>query len=175
MKKTEEVQEVIAVEQFLETLPPHLRIWLKEKKSGSAVEAGTWADEHVEDSKGKYSGKSPGSGSLGGATSGRNAGDTVTKKYFKCREAGHIQNRGPRVQEKVTLVKLKTEQTAKNMKCYSCGQPRHFASRCPAKLLYLGGNIRHGLCQRGKVACMSVKQVFLDTGCGQTLVRKTLS
>ena len=37
----EEVKELIVVVQFLETLPPHLKIWLKEKKPRSAMEAGT--------------------------------------------------------------------------------------------------------------------------------------
>ena len=87
----EEVKEVIVVEQFLETLPPHLRIWLKEKKAGSAVEAGTLADEYVEVHKGTYSRKSYGSGSSGEATSGRNADDSVTRKCFKCGEAGHLK------------------------------------------------------------------------------------
>ena len=65
-------------------------------------------------------GKVNGSGSSGGVTSGKNAGDSVTRKCFKCGEARHLRDRCPKVQEKVTPVKLKTEQTAKNMKCYSC-------------------------------------------------------
>ena len=171
----EEIKELIVVEQFLETLPQHLRIWLKEKKPKSAVEAGTLADEYVKARKGTYSGKSHGFGSLGGTTSGRNAGEGVTRKFFKCGEARHLRDRCPKMQEKVTPVKLKTEQTAKSMRCYSCGQPGYFASRCPAKpLLYCGSNIGHGLCHKGKVAGVAVKQLFLDTGCGQTLVRKDL-
>ena len=173
----EEIKELIVVEQFLETLPPHLRIWLKEKKPRSAVEAGTYADEYVEARKGTYSGKSRGFGSLGGMTSGRNASEGVTRKCFKCGEAGHLRDRCPKVQEKVTPMKLKTEQTAKNIRCYSCGQAGHFALRCPAKLLYCGGNIGHGFCHKGRVSGVAVKQVFWIRGvdrhlCGRTLSRK---
>ena len=149
----EEVKEVIVVEQFLETLSLHLRIWLKEKKLGSTVEAGTWADEYMEDRKDTYSGKRSGSGSSKEATNGNSAVDSVTRKCFKCGEARHIRDRCPRLQEKVTPVKLKMEQTARNKKCYSCGQPGHFASRCPTKPLYFGGNIGHGLCRRESCRC----------------------
>ena len=57
-KTMKEIKELIVVEQFSETLPPHLKIWLKEKKPRSVVEAGTLADEYVEARKGTYSGKS---------------------------------------------------------------------------------------------------------------------
>ena len=86
------------------------------------MEAGTLADEYVEARKGTYSGKSYGSGNSGGATSGKNAGDSITRKNFKCGEAGHLNDRCPRVQKNITSVKLKTEQTAKNMRYYICGQ-----------------------------------------------------
>ena len=171
----EEIKELIVVEQFLETLPPHLRIWLKEKKPRSAVEVGTLADEYVEARKGTYSGKSHGFGSLGGTTSGRNAGEGVTRKCFKCGEAGHLRDRCPKVQEKVTPMKLKTEQTAKNMRCYSCGQPGHFATRCPAKPLYCGGNIGHGLCHRGKLQVWLWNRSSWIRGVDRHLCGRTLS
>ena len=52
------------------------------------MEAGTSADEYVEARKGTYSGKSPGSGNLGGATRGRKARDSVTKKCLSVDKLG---------------------------------------------------------------------------------------
>ena len=103
-----------------------------------------------------------------------NAGDRVTRKCFKCGEAEDLRDRCPRLQEKVTPVKLKTELRTKNMRCYNYKQAECYAPRYPAKPLCCGGSIRHGLCRKGKVADVSVEQIFLDTECGQTLVRKDL-
>ena len=47
-KKVEDVLELIATEQRLEALPTNIRIWVRERKPKTAIEAGQLADDYVQ-------------------------------------------------------------------------------------------------------------------------------
>ena len=60
------------------------------------------------------------------------------------------------------------------VKCFCCGERGHISTRCPAKptLLCRSLSVNKKLCKVGMVGGVCVEGIFLDTGCGQILVRK---
>ncbi|KAL5502199.1 hypothetical protein EMCRGX_G008934 [Ephydatia muelleri] len=77
----DEMQQVIGIEQFLNSFPLEKRLWLVEKKQGSCVAAGELVDE-FEQTRQDCRGKKEDVG-------GRSSGPSMLRCY-QCRQIGHI-------------------------------------------------------------------------------------
>ena len=195
-ESVEEIRDLMNTEQLLEVLPPYLRMCIRDRKPTMEVEAGELVDEYTEARKSsygvkgstgtgrevrsypgdntyhRYAGSNPESSErtrrLNGEVRGSNligglaAGSSRHRKYFSCRDDEGAQQRGevpPRV-----------------MRCFSCGERGHISTRCPARpnLFCLSNTRAQQLVRDGKVEGVEVNCICIDTGCSQSLVRRSL-
>jgi len=147
-KSVAEVLEVLAIEQFLATLPENVRVWVRERKPKTCAEAGTLADDFQ-----------------------RARQPTLVRN-----KSGGSPPSGAKAEKKGTAkspAALRPE-----LKCYSCGQKGHIAARCPSKALCCRGGRNSGLAvgderksnavyREGRVGGVRV-EVLLDTGSDRT-------
>ena len=126
----EAVVEVVAQEQLLNTLPSNVRVWVRERKPTTCLEAGQLADDYAqarrqagleskrEDVKNGKGGKQSGTGGQGKGRVGEESAGTrdVDGK-------GQPSRKGPR--------------------CYSCHKFGHIASKCPSSAVMYGALSMH--------------------------------
>ena len=176
-----DVQQLIAVEQYLRALPEGIRVWVGERKPKTAAEAGQLAEDYLQ-ARGPVSEekrKQPGAG---------DALPSLVKKCFSCGQSGHIAKSCPgktsvgRSQDGTP--NSSRQRNEREIRCYSCGEKGHVATRCPAKAYFCGGprvseKVRRskqgkGVYCTGIIEGTPVTDVLLDTGCSRSLVRKEL-
>ena len=122
----EAVVEVVAQEQLLNTLPSNVRVWVRERKPTTCLEAGQLADDYAqarrqagleskrEDVKNGDGGKQSGTGGQGKGRVGEESAGTRD-------------------------VDGKGQPSRKGPKCYSCHKFGHIASKCPSSAVMYGG------------------------------------
>eukprot|EP00731_Ephydatia_muelleri_P006652 Em0003g900a len=167
----EAVVEVVAQEQLLNTLPSNVRVWVRERKPTTCLEAGQLADDYAqarrqagleskrEDVKNGDGGKQSGTGGQGKGRVGEESAGTRD-------------------------VDGKGQPSRKGPKCYSCHKFGHIASKCPSSAVMYGG-VKYAhkrpaksssttVIRSGWVNDRWVKDIVLDTGAAKTMIRGNL-
>ena len=167
------------MEQLLETLPPAVKIFVKERKPTTSQEAALLADDYV--------------------TAHKESRLTISSKResvvcHKCKKAGHYARECPgeaksdanTEPDKESTVKVDSKprlrrDIAKHLTCYHCHKKGHIAMECPDKVLLCQQTAKlqkvaltKQLERAGKVGEHDVTKIVLDTGCSRTLVRRDL-
>ena len=131
-KTKEEVVERIATEQYLEKTPEEIRIWTKEHKPETCLDAGHLADEfQLARGDTKTSRQSP-----------------MQKRCNICQQPGHLAYACPEAAKpKIGLMRQPhpgvkrpalLQSTSRPVRCFSCGQTGHIAKNCQASTLFCG-------------------------------------
>ena len=165
LNTVEQVKEAIVLEQLLYTLGPSVRVWVKERKPKTALEAGQLADDYSEARKQttKEIESRPGADLTSPASNEKPIQEQPDKEEGDKRSTKerHYSRSGYRNKDHHSHVT-----------CYNCGRQGHFASRCPEKAMYYGDSLRHkaALQKAGMVEGQMVEDIVLDTGCSKTLL-----
>ena len=171
----EKVVEAVVQEQLLNTLPQYLRVWVRERKPTTSLEAGQLADDYVQARKLGSSGEENRRVGLGWRSEGNPQGRNENKWAENPKEElNDLSKKGS---------------SSKGPRCFSCHQYGHLATKCPSKSAYFGtavmSNLNKGLqsevegasseiCKPGFVEGLWVADIVLDTGATKTVVRKDL-
>jgi len=191
----EEICELIVREQFLDTLPSDLRVWVAERKPKTALKAGELVDDYLQARRQtKEPKKQPNMGDK------RNSSEL--RRCHNCGLQGHLarechrtvqqpsgassSDSGPHQNQK-TPWPQKPKQERPALRYYNCGRWGHVASECPNNAMFCatghrplkqpiadGRGRRYKMSRCGVVEGRAVTDVLLDTGCSRTLVRKDL-
>ena len=169
----EAVVEVVAQEQLLNTLPSNVRVWVRERKPTTCLEAGQLADDYAqarrqagleskrEDIKNGDGGKQSGTGGQGKGRVGEESAGT--------RDVD-LDGKG--------------QPSRKGLRCYSCHKFGHIASKCPSSAVMYGG-VKYAhkrpaksssttVIRSGWVNDRWVKDIVLDTSAAKTMIRGDL-
>ena len=174
------VMEKIVVEQLIDTMPRDLKIWIRDRKPASGVDAGKLADDYSHARQQELQ------------VSPRVFSHTDVKRCHTCRRTGHLMKDCPQrvagaeksdrsdaakpgLLETPAANKDKTNR--KPVVCYNCGQSGHIAVRCPnnSNLFCDAVGTRVSVRRPGVVEGTMVQDIILDTGCSQTMVREDLA
>ena len=179
-KTKQDVLEMIATEQLLNTVSEEVRVWVRERKPKTTAEAGQLAEDYVQARKG---------GTRTTPNRGANRGQEPIdrRRCHTCHVVGHLARDCPKGDKNggKPAVTSPSQRQGKEVECYNCHQKGHIATRCPAAVLYCGVEKRaHGrglgvrpkseVYRSGRVEGQSVEKVLLDTGCSRTMVRQDL-
>ena len=197
-KSVADVTDLVVLEQLVSTLPVDVRVFVKERKPKTSLEAAEIADDYLRARKQDL-----------GATFGEEHRKPAErhplvgpKRCLRCGMPGHlvrdcrrgIPKAGDTGKEKELAVKMekpeKVKRDLKDIECFNCHQKGHYASNCPHRAMfcmerrmYHTGHSRVKRCQStdkvgiakpGIVDGTAVSNILLDTGCSRTLVRKDL-
>ena len=177
----EEVLEIVTTEQLINTMPDEMRVWVRERKPKTSVQAGDLADDYVQARKigekktlpHKFDGdKRP------------TTGNSLPRRCYNCGETTHLASDCRKATKLADGAPKNQRADKKELKCYNCGKLGHVAMRCPAKALYCGEKQRQlkdeygpregAITRSGLVEGSTVDDIVIDTGCSRTLVRSDL-
>ena len=176
----EKVVDMLVKEQFLDTLAPDVRIWVRERKPKDSEEASQLADDYAQARRQvREEKKSQLPMNRGGE---KQASSTGPKRCHSCGRVGHLahecRNRGARSGGARNPRLEQQRQERHEVVCYNCGQKGHISTRCPTNALFCGEKRGHsqerGVRRHGVVEGRYVRDIVLDTGCSRTLVRGDL-
>ena len=179
----EELLDVLVKEQFVNSLPTILQVWIREREPETSEAAFDLADSFVH---ARECGSGNGMGRSGLKNEGPGMDNSQDKpRCFKCGEEGHFAGRcheqGAKAeQDAVKRQSYRADSSAgSKVKCYNCSKTGHVARRCPESALFAGSRCKDTLLERnvtrrGTVEGTKVQDIILDTGCSRTLVRKDL-
>ena len=177
--------ELIATEQVLDALPVGARIWVRERKPKTAMEAGQLADDYVQARR--QENRTSTEAGKGGEPARSQAG--ARPKCKKCGKIGHrtrdCRSRGPArpvgPREPNRPVTGADNDRFKDMTCWKCFQKGHIAANCPGvRAMFCDGGQKKKrrsyprAVRSGVVEGALVKDIMLDTGSSRTLIRKDL-
>ena len=185
----EELKDLVILEQLVNTLPEDVRVWVKERKPKTSMEAGQLADDYVQARK-------------------REASVPVSQKSVdvpthlrccqRCGKPGHHAREcwtvfRPHDQERSKPDTSKTlerpKRDLKDIECFNCHKKGHYSSNCPHNAMFCGekrinprggsgtrtpGHEKTGVSKAGLVEGKAVDDILLDTGCSKTLVHRSL-
>ena len=163
----EEIQQLVGLEQFLNTLPLEKRLWVHEKKPKTCVEAGELVDEYEQIRR-----KEPPVAEKSPKTDG--AGRKINSCTY-CGRTGHTESvcrKNPREEER------------EGPRCFQCRKVGHISRNCPERRALLwredsekrskgSGGRQNSICQSGTVEGQKTR-ILLDTGCSRTMVSNRL-
>ena len=175
----EEVMEMVAVEQMLNSLPAEMRVWVCERKPKTVTEVGKLADDFAQ-------GRGPNGGGRR-VPVGPRPDPGQRQQCHNCGLVGHLardcRKGGPGAGQKTPIQPGKRE----TVRCYNYHEPGHIASRCPSRAaLYMGqghpktevqveerGETQPTVIE-GEVDGVHVADILVDTGAARTMVHKNL-
>ena len=180
----EQIGDIIVMEQFLNSLTPDLRVWIRERKPETTSEAGELADQYEQARKSTLG---VGSGNSKEGVQRRDhkkdATRSETRRCHACGREGHLarncsirrdgesQPKENRLKEPVIPKKEKGDRV---VKCYNCGKTGHIATNCPSNALFCSNSAEDWSTQSGVIEGTAVPDIVLDTGCSRTMVRQDL-
>ena len=133
-KTVEEMAELIAIEQLLNSLPTSVRIWVSERKPTRVTEAGQLADDYVLARK-----RNADSGKVDPI---KDSERPASKRCGFCGRAGHVTKEcrtaaragshgqgegGTRPEQQ----QQQQQHRGRGPRCFSCNQWGHIAAKCP--------------------------------------------
>ena len=193
-----EVTDVVVLEQVTNTLPGDVRVFVKERKPKTSLEAAELADDYLRARK-----QNP-------EATFREEDRKLPeirppvgpRRCLRCGKPGHLvrdcRKAIPRPSEagkekEPGAKQEKAEGQKKDLKdieCFNCHQKGHYASNCPHRAMFcMERRMDHtghskvkrnlhvekpGIAKPGVVEGTVVSNILLDTGCSRTLVRKDL-
>ena len=177
----DDLMDVLVKEQFVNSLPTTLQVWIREREPETSDAAFDMADSFVH---ARECGSSNGIGKSGWKTEG--PGMEHSQRCYKCGEEGHFAGRcykrvtQTNEQEATKMHMADTSSgSGSKVKCYNCGKPGHVARKCPESALFARSRskdnvLERNVTRRGTVEGTNVQDIILDTGCSRTLVQKDL-
>eukprot|EP00731_Ephydatia_muelleri_P022383 Em0014g974a len=165
-----EIQQVIGLEQFLNTLPLEKRLWVHERKPKTCVEAGELVDEYEQIRR-----KEPPVAEAGAKTPKTDGAGRKTSSCTYCGRTGHNES---------VCRKKPREEESEGPRCFQCRKVGHISRNCPERRALLwrekaekrskgSGARQNGICLPGTVEGKKTK-ILLDTGCSRTMVSNQL-
>ena len=129
----EEQKDLVVLEQLLNILPEDVRIWVKERKPKSSLEAGQLADDYVQARRQEQIGKT------NGPVPRRNTGERRQMEQLRChrcKRLGHIakncQNKSDMQNDKEQQHQAeKPKKDLRHIECFNCHQKGHYSSKLP--------------------------------------------
>ena len=155
-----DVAEMMIMEQLVETLPPHIQIWVREHKPKSGKDAAVLADDYVDARKA-----------------------TTCDKRNSHSEQGKVKDDAGTKTENQSNDRMKTQAS---LKCYNCSEIGHIAKKCPKKQGEKSGKtglfVKQNQYVRKEPVTFTCEgeveghpvEIFLDTGCNMCVVHKDL-
>ena len=169
--------EVVAVEQLLNSMPTGVRIWVSERKPKTVAEAGKLADDYTlargvkDNSRNQESHRESPKGAA-----------SVPKRCHTCGRPGHLARDCRQGSATARTEAGNKEMTSRGEKegprCYNCQQRGHFANQCPSRAaMFIQGTApehERGPSISGLVEGKPVSRILLDTGAATTMVHRDL-
>ena len=173
LNTVEQVKEAIVLEQQLYTLGPSVRVWVKERKPKTALEAGQLADDYSEARKQTAKESHESRVSRPGADLTSPASNKKPTQEQPDKEEGDKRSTKERHYSRSGY---RNKDHHSHVTCYNCGRQGHFASRCPEKAMYCGDSLRHkaALQKAGVVEGQMVEDIVLDTRYSKTIIHHAL-
>ena len=160
-KTVEDMQQVVGMEQFLNTLPMEKKLWVMEKKPNTCIKAGELADEYEQARRHEPSFVDK---PLKAQQQKKPSGEQ--KKCEFCGRTGHVEQ------------ECRTKKAQSSIKCFNCKKQGHMASKCPeSKALFCREQRESNdlaVYRSGLVEGQEVQKILLDTGCSRTMVQGSL-
>ena len=175
-KTVAELREVAVMEQFLNSLPASLRLWVRERTPKTVAEAAQLADQFVQAHKQAQDGQKSNRGSTDERDRQReDKTPLANKRCFSCGQVGHLRSscvvgNGPAR----SAAAAATQPSKPDVRCYNCGRKGHVAIRCPSRALCGLEKPQPMMYRRGQVEGTWVGDILLDTGCTRTMVHNKL-
>ncbi|XP_064386057.1 uncharacterized protein LOC135334709 [Halichondria panicea] len=179
----DKLRDAVVLEQFLNSLPAEVRVWVQEHKPKTSEAAAQLADNYLQARQDSV------------VSEGRESSTPNPIVCAKCNKRGHkARNCRVGVDDKTSSPPPRTERPKRDLKditCFTCNQKGHYASNCPSKtnlmcverksnfqgkseLTQHTMEPKPGIFQAGTIEGHAVTDVCLDTGCTRTMVREDL-
>ena len=186
----EDLKDQVILEQLVNSLPDETRVWVRERRPKTSMEARQLADDFAQARKQNTKGNL--------FTGNKKNGDRPYRplQCHQCGQAGHLARdcwtgaKG-RDHEKDRGATWKPNERqrrdTKDVECFNCHKRGHYAARCPNNAMFCSGkrrdisreaevtNVSHNkteVSRRGIIEGMATQEILLDTGCSQSLVRR---
>ena len=178
-KTAQEVFDLLVKEQLLNCLPEDARVWVRERKPKTSIEAGELAEDYMQAREARDG---------EGRAKSRGERREPPGKCPRCGLLGHWARDCPKQRAKEAESAPSTERPKRQERdiyCYTCREKGHMSFKCPKNTgLYCDESSEQRkpverptsgeVYRSGRVNGISVSDIVLDTGASRTLVREEL-